>query len=1038
MSMWTKEQKDAIHFDHSNIIVSAGAGSGKTAVLSERVIRKLKDGVNINELLILTFTKAAAEEMKIRIRNKISKDDSLKSQLALLDASYITTFDAYALAIVKKYNYLLNVSKNISIIESSIISIKKEELLDSVFDEYYVSRDEKFLKFIDDFCVKDDGVVKVCILEMNNKLDMRYDKAEYLKNYIVNYYNDNFINKLIQEYENLILKKVSLLHEQVLKLEEFVSTEYAEKLNESLGELLIADSYQKVVSNINTIPRLPKNAEEEAKVVKEKISDCLKEIDTLCSYRDLEEIKDSLYKTKNYVEVIIEIILRLDAKVNDYKFQNDLFEFCDIAKMAIRVLEENEEICMQLRASLNEIMIDEYQDTNDLQEKFISFLAKDNVYMVGDIKQSIYRFRNANPNLFKEKYDQYSLHEGGIKIDLNKNFRSRKEVLQNINLIFNLVMSDFVGGASYSASHQMCYGNTSYDEIGSTAHSNDLEILNYVYDKTAGYSKEEIEIFTIATDIKKKMEEQYEIFDKDAQIKRPIRYEDIVILMDRSTHFYLYKKVFEYLNIPMAIYKDESITDSVTIAIVKNILYLLLNRYPNQEFKYAFISVLRSFLFREEDNVIFSYFVNQNYEDSFLLKIIESIDYFMLNPKEVMEEIIEKFAFYEKIVTVGDVDKHIAILDYLLTIADSLGKMGYTLEDFYHYLCVLQEKNYDITIHSLKQENGVKIMTIHKSKGLEFHLCYFSGLSSKFNLSDVNARFLYDKKYGIVTPFLDRGIRGTICKDLIKISQLKEEISERIRLFYVALTRAKEKMIFVASLKEESPFVLDRVIDYQKLEYRSLLDILNSIKGNLSSFIRRVDLDNIGLTHDYNYIKEYNFRELIEYKKCNLDVDMLVKEENVVEKERFSKVSTKLMSREEMENMRSGVYFHEIMENFDFTNPNYSGLDDFDVRKIQAFIGTGILDRALHLYKEYEFKYIVKDTVLHGVIDLLIEEESEFKIVDYKLVNTKDEVYIKQLKGYKEYIEKRFQKSVRVFLYSIVKESLEEIKLQDLDVLMEV
>lgn len=1038
MPTWTKEQKDAIEFDHSNIIVSAGAGSGKTAVLSERVIRKLKDDVNINELLILTFTKAAAEEMKIRIRKKIQKDETLRPQLAILDSAYITTFDSYALAIVKKYNYLLNVSKNISIIDSSIINIKKEEFIDEVFSELYEAKDSQFLKFIDDFCTKDDSQIKTCLLEINNKLAMRYDKSEYLKNYISNYYNDDFIHQVVLEYENLILENVGLLHEQVEKIEEYVPDDYMAKLYDATSELLLADSYDKVIKNINALPRLPKNAEDEAKVIKEKMSAILKEIDALCSYENKEEIKNSIYKTQDYVEVIINILTRLDAKLASYKFSMDLYEFSDIAHMAIQVLEENESIREKMRNSFNEIMIDEYQDTNDLQDKFISFIENNNIYMVGDIKQSIYRFRNANPNLFKEKYDNYASHNGGIKIDLNQNFRSRKEVLNAINLIFNLVMSDFIGGADYKASHQMCFGNTSYEMIGATTHSNDLEILNYAYDKACEYSREEIEMFLVANDIKKKIEEGYEVFDKEEQIKRPIRYEDIAILMDRSTHFNLYKKVFEYLNIPLSIYKDESITDNTVISIVKNILYLILNCYPNQDFKYAFVSVLRSFLFNEEDNVIFNYFVKENYMESQLMKVIETIDYSLLNPKEIMENIIEKFDIYERIITVGDIDKHLAILDYLMDVSDSLTNMGYTIEDFYNYLCELQTKNYDITITSLKQENGVKIMTIHKSKGLEFHLCYFSGLYAKFNLSDVNPRFLYDKTYGIVTPFIDRGIRQVIIKDLIKESQLKEEISEKIRLFYVALTRAEEKMIIVASLQEESPFVTDAVLSNRKLEYRSFLDILNSIKGNLVPYIKNVDLGPIGLTHDYNFIKNYNFKELIDYQKIDLNVLDLKMEERFIEEQHYSKSSYTLATKQEMENMRFGEFFHAIMENIDFRNPNYSGLSDFEVRKVKSFIQSGVLDKAVHFYKEYEFSYRKEDTVFHGIIDLLIEEEDAFKIVDYKLQNTKDEAYIKQLEGYKDYIESKFKKKVRVYLYSILNESLEEIKIGDGNILVEV
>ena len=184
MPNWTKEQSDAINKDGTNIIVSAGAGSGKTAVLSERVLRKLKEGVNVNELLILTFTKAAAKEMKERIRKKIKKEPSLSSQLELIDSAYITTFDSYSLSVLKKYHYLLNLPKNIGITDSTLVQIKKEEILDNIFEELYEEKNEKFEEFISTFCIKDDKEIRNYLLNIYSKLELKTDKKEYLEKVI--------------------------------------------------------------------------------------------------------------------------------------------------------------------------------------------------------------------------------------------------------------------------------------------------------------------------------------------------------------------------------------------------------------------------------------------------------------------------------------------------------------------------------------------------------------------------------------------------------------------------------------------------------------------------------------------------------------------------------------------------------------------------------------------------------------------------------------------------------------------------------------
>ena len=1027
MPNWTKEQEDAIYKDGTNIIVSAGAGSGKTAVLSERVLRKLKGGVNIDELLILTFTKAAAAEMKERIRKKISKEPSLKEQLDKIDNAYITTFDSFALSILKKYSHLLNVSRNVSIIEQSIIDLKKEEIIDGLFEELYAEKDESFLNLIDTFCTKDDSEIKRYIIDINNKLDLLYNKNSYLTDYLETYFNDSYIDEKIKEYEEFLLDKLSLINGYVCELEELVDSEYFEKVNNSIGELLLSSSYENIRNNLNTLPTLPKGSEEDAKLLKDKINSLLKELKNLCIYNDKNDIKDSIYKTKDITSSIIDIITKFDYRINKYKFEIDAYEFVDIAKMAIRILEENEDVRNEIRKSFNEILIDEYQDTSDLQDLFISYIKNNNVYMVGDIKQSIYRFRNANPNLFKDKYNNYSINNGGIKIDLNKNFRSREEVLADINLIFDAIMDNDIGGAEYSKTHRMVFGNTAYNNEGKMMHSNNLEILNYVFDKKGIFKKEEIEAFIICMDIKNKIENKYQVFDKDSLKVRDIKYSDIVILMDRSTNFYLYKKIFEYFNVPLTIYKDESITDSIDIGIIKNIFNLILNRKVNQSFKYSFISILRSYLFNTNDNDIFSYFLNENYNTSELINLVNTIDYSNLTPKELLLEIIDKFNFYEKMITVGDVKKHIVVLDYLVDLADNLTSLGYTNEDFYDYLEQIIDKKYDINFNSDKNEDGVKIMTIHKSKGLEYHICYYSGLYSKFNTSDLKESFIYDNSYGLIVPYFDNGIRNTIYKDLLKKKYLKDEISEKIRLFYVALTRAKEKMIIVSPEIVDLDNGCDIVSNNLRLNYSSFLDIMNSVKKRISLYIKNVDLDNVGLTKDYNFVKKNNvfsslneIDEIIEINEVNLAKE-------IVTGKKFSKSSHKLLSKEEISNIEFGKVFHSILENIDFRNPNYDELSDFERNIVEKFINNDIFKGFIHIYKEYEFIYTVENDEYHGIIDLLVEYDDEFKIIDYKLKDISDDAYIKQLNGYKDYIESISNKNVSIYLYSIILGTLKKL-----------
>lgn len=1021
MPNWTKEQIDAIELDNTNIIVSAGAGSGKTAVLTERVIHKLKKGVNIDELLILTFTKAAAREMKERIRKNIIQN-KLDNQLDKIDSAYITTFDSYALSIVKKYNYLLNVGKNISVVDSSIISIKKDELLDELFEELYEEQNPMFLKLISDFYTKDDTDFKEQVLLINDKLDMRYDKDIYLDNYIDNYFSDKYIDSKVEEYIDLLREKISTINSYYIQLEEYVDSDYYDKVSEVIEPLLTSKNYKEIKESILKLPDLPRNSEEETKLIKKQMSKVIDELLELCEYENIEEIKNNIFATKDYTKVIIDIIKRLDKKISQYKDEINSYEFTDIAKMAIKVLEENEEVRNELKYSLKEIMIDEYQDTNDLQDKFILLIENNNVYMVGDIKQSIYRFRNANPNLFKQKYDDYSNNNGGIKIDLNKNFRSRSEVLNDINVIFEMIMNNNIGGASYKETHKMIYGNSNYDMKPNKEQNNDLEIL--MYNESDVYSKEEIEIFAILKDIKNKVENKYQVFDKDEKKFRNIEYKDFAILMDRSKNFELYKKIFEYYDVPIQLYKDEVLNDSVDLNIIKNIINLFICE-DEKAFKYSFMSVARSYLFQMNDNKIFDCFINDNFNDTEIMTIINIIDITSMTPLELLNNIIDKFNFYEKIITVGDIEKHINAIESILSLTESLTNMGYTITDFYDYLDKISKSDkYKITISNKEDKDGVKIMTIHASKGLEYHICYYAGLYEKFNIRDLNDRFLYDNKYGIITPIFDNGIRTTIYKTLLKNSYIKEEISEKIRLFYVALTRSKEKMIMIAPIREETTLELT---DDIKLKYRSFLDILNSIKDKMTNYISEIDLNELGLNKNYNLVKKSNYKEKIKTSNDVIKVEELKLEEENIKEEHFSKENHSIIDKTIYENINFGKKIHSIFENIDFENPDYSNLNSFEKAKVEAFINKGLLKDVVNVYKEFEFTYNLDDVNYHGIIDLLLEYKDEFKIIDYKLKNITDDAYLKQLNGYKKYIESITDKKVSIYLYSIIDETLQNL-----------
>ena len=1034
MPRWTDEQLEAINRSGQNIIVSAGAGSGKTAVLTERVITKLKNGIHINQLLILTFTKAAAAEMKERIRKSIKKENLLE-ELNYIDSAYITTFDSFSLSIVKKYHYLLNLDDNIGIAQASLVDIKRHEIMDEIFENMYQVGDAKFLNMIDTFCSKDDTSLRESILTISKKLELRYDLEDYLNNCLSESFNESTINKFVLEYENLIEQKKNEINDLTDDLIRMTDEKYSIKLGEYITPILEENDLTNLLYKLDSsLPSLPRGSEEEVKKVKELLASAITDLKSLVSYGDLEEIKSNIIGSKEFVEVIVSILKSYFKSLKEYKMNNKLYEFTDIANFAIKILEDNEEIREEIKYSFKEIMVDEYQDTNDIQELFIGMIANNNVYMVGDVKQSIYRFRNANPDIFRDKYNSYQKLDGGMKIDLLKNFRSRREVLFDINYIFNQIMSNDIGGADYSESHQMVFGNTSYEEAGLTTQNYQSSILEYQLEGRE-YSKDEVEAFIIAKDIKDKVNNKHIVFDMANQIQRPCSYNDFVILMDRATTFDLYKKIFEYLEIPLTLYKDESLSESEDIYLIRNMLELLIEIESNRfgvNFKYDYISIARSFLYEINDDIIFDDFFDNRFVETDIYKQFKDIS---LNIKsssvyDVLNQILDSTDFYNKMIVAGDVSKRQIRIIKILELAIDLGNNGYDIYQFKEYLDKLLEEEYDIKYSlNTSADNTVKIMTIHKSKGLEYPICYYSGLSKSFNISDLKDKFLYSKKYGFIAPYFNEGIRENVLKLLMKENYIEEEISEKIRLFYVALTRAKEQMIILlpkSDLADGQPRLIDSSI---RRKYRSLADIMCSVRGEIQNQIIEVDLKDINITKNYLYQKDISKLDVLDSNDIVVEeLDMIVSEK---EQQHYSKSVHKLITEDIDNNIKLGLQIHEVLEYIDFKNPDLELIDNTFIRsKVEQLLNHKILNNieSAKIYKEYEFIYEEDNVTHHGIIDCMIEYNDYIDIIDYKLKNTDDEAYLKQLNGYADYIKNKTNKKINIYLYSIIDGELKELE----------
>ncbi len=1064
---WTVQQQQAIDERGQNIIVSAGAGSGKTAVLKERVGKLIEqDGIDVDNLLVLTFTNAAAAEMKDRIRNRIAESNTLNQQkketiLNKLDNCQITTFDAFALFLVQKYHHILNVKKDVNIIEANILNIKKEEFINEILKEYYDKKDVRLENIIGNFTnYKNDHLIIDWIISLDNYFEKYYQKDEEITNYIRDFYNKDNYEKMFAEYEKNILvdvKHIDNLFNQMSSC--FADNDCFDRIcNESVKEFLQSEDYTDIHRNINfTMGKFPsgksanekymdEDAKAEADKFKEDIKNNVKNLKNKVFF-DKEELFKQLDESKDTAEFLLEIEKKLQQRMTAYKNENNLYDFADIFRMAIKIVAENEDIRNELKNNYKEILIDEYQDTNDLQEYFINLIADNNVYTVGDIKQSIYRFRNAKPEIFQEKYEKYSQSSGGMKIDLLDNFRSRKEVVEAVNQIFTPLMDLNIGGEDYK-SHKMINGNHAYS---STGEDYSIDVFNYneaqLKDIHPKYSKDEVEAFIIGQDIKNKCNKKFKVHDnKNINGVRAVNYSDFCILMSTSTEFEKYKAIFTYLQIPVSIEQKDTMTDSDVFTVFKSLFKLLddvvNNRYDCQT-EYNFLSVARSFIYRQNDADLYEIMKNKAIRNSDLIskmnKIAENLQDKTIS--SLLDEFIDEFEIYDKLIHIAEIDANLVKIDYIYQMAEQFNSMGNNYKDFIQYLDHIFQEKKDVQFDFEKEDgNAVKIMTIHKSKGLQFKICYYPQLRKGFNMSDIRSNFTCSKEYGISLPIFDEryGIMPTFNRDLYKYDVNKKEIAEKIRLLYVALTRAEEKIILVYPAEKKNTDYNDNGIvpDDIRLKWKSFSDMLNSLTNlKITKEINLLDRKVVNLTKEYQNKGSSFFSKI---NQSNEEKEIIIKKLPKIKTEEiseghFSKAAG-LIDAKLKATLKLGTDIHYYLEQIDFRNPNLSFIKEEKYRKcIGKFLRSELMKDVAQakIYHEYEFIYQQDNQKKHGIIDLLLEYPDHFTIIDYKLKNIDDTHYNEQLNGYRNYIESITSKPVECYLYSILTSETKKIEKSD-------
>ena len=897
---WTTEQQQVIDLRNRNILVSAAAGSGKTAVLVERIVKIITDKnhpVDIDHLLIVTFTNAAAAEMRERIGNAIEKaldeqpgNEHLLRQLTLIHNAQITTIDSFCLYVVRNHFHEIDLEPNFRIGDEGELKLLREDVLGRVLEQNYEEPSEAFSDFVEGYASgRTDAALNEMILQLYEfsrsypwpekwldsfvgayRIETReeLDRAEWLAPLTEN------ICFVLKDCEQLLKQALAItqqddgpdMYEKAVRsdLEKYESLS---KLT-SFCELSVALSdikYDRLASSRGFEGDPDKL--ELVKSLREQAKDVVKKLCKQYFFCSPEMMIEQLERTEPMLEEVVRLTKQFADEFAAAKRRKNLVDFHDVEHFALQILVDEEtekakKTAEEFRDTFEEIMIDEYQDSNEVQETLLRSISREergenNIFMVGDVKQSIYRFRLARPELFMKKYDSYSLEESTTqRIDLHKNFRSREEVLTCTNDIFYKIMARSLGNVEYDAEAAL-YPGASYPVSADfipeilLADSND-ELL----EDTELTDKKTLEAKIVAEEIKHLMKTQ-QVTDKAAGTLRAAHYSDIVILL-RSLSGWA-DSLVEVLNgngIPAHTVSSTGYFSTVEVQTVLSMLRLLDN--PRQDIPMA--AVLRSpmagltdeelaVLRLEDGSVPFHEAVLELAEGLYeedgqkeisdseadrkqgrnadektenhieitahrkLLKFYKKYKQLrQLVPDTPIHELIEiilretGYGHYVAAMPAGN--RRTANLNMLLEKAAAYEKTSYKgLFHFVRYIDELQKYDVDFGEADMVGENEdvVRIMSIHKSKGLEFPIVIVSGMGKNFNKQDTRSKMVLHPELGIGLDYMDGKKRiksPTIAKKAIAKQIDLENLGEELRVLYVALTRAKEKLILTGTLKD--------------------------------------------------------------------------------------------------------------------------------------------------------------------------------------------------------------------------------------------
>lgn len=964
---YTRKQKAAIDIRGKNMLISAAAGSGKTAVLVQRIIDRILDEenpVDIDRMLVMTFTRAAASQMKERILDAINEqriidphNKNLNRQYALVHNANIMTIDSFCLSVVRNHFEEIDLAPDFRMADEGEMRLLMQDVFEDVLETFYEEGDRDFLNMTEAFSSKKtDLQIEKLVLSMHRHAESHPDPIAWLDGCLGEYeVFDGLEEKNLMEepkwltiYVNQIkndLNYCRTITDEAIDIcgMEYGPSVYMEAAEEDLSvidSLLSFDTYEELYENcleysdyaFKKLARLtlPKEGQAPYEEINQRTylknrfstlrDKSKKEIQSIINSVCLSspaEIARGMQMMKCYIGALVRLVKAFILELSDRKRDKNIVDFNDLEHMCLAILKNSDSTTAdQYREFFEEIYVDEYQDSNYVQEEIVNLIAKKddnygNVFMVGDVKQSIYGFRNAKPEIFVDKYNKYDVCPDDlsekmprdIRIDLSDNFRSREQVLFSVNSVFEKIMKKELGGIEYDSAAALRPGRKYLD--ADCDYTTELMLMK----QDAEVSDREAEALMVAGKIKNLMNT---MSVEDKGIMRPLRYSDIVILLRTAKGWdNIFMETLKEQGIPVFVTSTAGYFEAMEVRILLNYLRIIDNPLQDIPLASVMMSVIGGF-YEEELAKIRGAFKNGNlysaitsYKDTYREDVLstkldmfcDSLNYYRkkseyTSVEEILTEIID--GDYGKIVKAMPLGKkRYANLNMLLKKAAEFGKTSFKgIFQFNRYIEAIRKYDIDFGEANITDESDdtVRIMSIHKSKGLEFPVCILAGMSKKFNVMDINDIVLTDSELGVATDVIDVS-RRVKSKSLFKmaISRKKrgELIAEELRLLYVAMTRAKEKLIMTGVVRDENTLE-DLVVPLEKAssyldmyacamacgELNTIRTIYTSIQDVIDDIVSEAVVSDVRRNEVLSIInKENDVRSIVAGEESCLNVD---------------------------------------------------------------------------------------------------------------------------------------------------------------------